>query len=62
MAQKFQLGESVLYMWGGRIKKGKVVLYKEELLDGDSIEVTYRVQCDEGGNLNYKDEWELARN
>lgn len=61
MAQKFQLGESVLYMCGGRIKKGKVVLYKEELLDGDSIEVTYRVQCDEGGNLNYKDECELAR-
>lgn len=62
MDQKFQLGESVLYFRGGKVKKGKVVLYKEELLDGDSIEVTYRVQCDEDGDMNYKDEWELARN
>ena len=61
MEQKFKLGESVIYMAGECIKKGKVVLYKEELLDGGSIEVTYRVQCDEGGNMHYKDEWELAR-
>lgn len=61
MEQKFQLGESVLYMFSGGIKKGKIVLYKEEILDEDSTGVTYRVQCDENGNLYYKDEWEMAR-
>jgi len=61
MAQKFQLEESVLFIYGGRLKKGKVVLYREELLEEGSIEVSYRVQCDEGGLLFYRDEWELAR-
>lgn len=62
MDHKFQLGESVLYIRSGVIKKGKVVLYKEELLDGDSIAVIYRVQCEEDGDMNYKDEWEMAKN
>lgn len=61
MAQKFHLEESVIYLLDGKIKKGKVVLYKEELTIEESIEVTYRVQCYEDGNLNYKDECELAR-
>ena len=61
MAQKFQLEESVLFFYGGRFKKGKVVLYREELLEEGSIEVSYRVQCDEDGLLIYRDEWELAR-
>lgn len=61
MNKKFQLGESVLYLIsGGSVKKGKVVLYKEELLDEGSTEVTYRVES-EDGDLSYKDPWELGR-
>lgn len=61
MTHKFQLGESVIYISGGfNVKKGKVVLYKEEELDDGSIDVTYRVKS-EDGNMTYLDEWELER-
>lgn len=60
MERKFKLGESVIYLYGDGIKKGEVVVYKEELLDGGLIDVSYRVKS-EDGNVYYKKQYELGR-
>ena len=57
MEKNFKIGEYVFHLdtVGERIEKAKVVAYREDLLEDDSIDVSYRVQS-EDGNYVYTDE------
>lgn len=57
MEKNFKIGENVFHLdtVGERIEKVKVVSYREDLLEDDSIDVSYRVQ-NEDGNYVYTDE------
>ena len=61
MGKKFKIGEYVFHLdtVKERIKKVKVVSYREDLLEDDSIDVSYRVECEDGNKI-YTDENYLA--
>ena len=53
MGKKFKIGEYVFHLdtVKERIKKVKVVSYREDLLEDDSIDVSYRVECEDGNKI-----------
>lgn len=65
MEKKFKIGEYVFHLdtMEERIEKVKVVSYREELLEDDSIDVSYRVESEDGNKIytseNYLDETQI---
>lgn len=65
MEKNFKIGEYVFHLdtMEERIEKVKVVSYREELLEDDSIDVSYRVESEDGNKIytseNYLDETQI---
>lgn len=65
MGKNFKIGEYVFYldMVKECIEKVKVVSYREDLLEDDSIDVSYRVECEDGNKIytdgNYLSETQI---
>lgn len=61
MGKNFKIGEYVFHLDTVKecIEKVKVVSYREDLLEDDSIDVSYRVECEDGNKI-YTDENYLA--
>lgn len=65
MEKNFKIGEYVFHLdtMKERIEKVKVVSYREDLLEDDSIDVSYRVESEDGNKIytseNYLDETQI---